>query len=205
MGTPKSSIYRWFFHYEPTIWIHLGYHKLWKPSYVCGCFPTIDSLLAFCTSFWVKLPEETGKHHPETAGQAFEVAAEGHDHGRQERWLIAKSRNVRFFGVLSLIWVAPYHGEWFPQDTRGGSGWFYFSANLPLDPLVSGMLGATLFCVAAECDCGAWVRIPHQKQIHNSQPSLVRINRVCLDFLPIILIQTFRNPRKHMKLLGRQS
>ena len=37
MGTPKSyksSIYRLFFHYEPTFWIHLGYHKLWKPSYI---------------------------------------------------------------------------------------------------------------------------------------------------------------------------
>ena len=30
-GTPKSSIYRWIFHWKLSI---LGYHNLWKPLYV---------------------------------------------------------------------------------------------------------------------------------------------------------------------------
>ena len=30
MGTPKSSIYRWFFHYKQSI---LGHHHLWNPPY----------------------------------------------------------------------------------------------------------------------------------------------------------------------------
>ena len=30
MGTPKSSIHRWFFHYKPSI---LGHHHLWNPPY----------------------------------------------------------------------------------------------------------------------------------------------------------------------------
>ena len=77
---------------------------------MCGCFFASYRFFAgFCTSFLVmKLAEETGKYYPETAGQAFEVAAEGHDLGWQERLLIARSSQlfVLFFGVLFLIWVA---------------------------------------------------------------------------------------------------